>query len=433
MWFLTKTGVRAVTDLAETEPSCALLDGVTFTNSGRRRGIVPLVAAYRALAASSATFASRPIVRVWEQPWIRWYQSSADRVVRVRLPAGVVLESSTAVLQPIVLLPDTGTRPVASYRTTLRRFGELERQSRGDELPYLMIVLLEAADCEARAAAWSGFIARHLGPGYARVISETRVRDRWMISRAETPRKPSSIPQADTMLDLMARHPLLTCDQLATLLDASRRRVSALQTELVRRGWLRQLTADATRLDPTPPRHPRLFELTLAGRRQSLRRLGLMSTDAARHHGHLPHRSTARRRLLRHLAHTVGANQFFVDLALIARRITLAGGDDELLEWRSAAACARGKCRPDGYGCYRRGDARYGFFVEYDRATERAREYAAKLDAYYRFRDTARRPANSRVSRLCWWYPPVAAPRRRSRTRRISPRNDMGEVRFQCC
>jgi hypothetical protein len=188
MWFLTKTGVRAVTDLAETEPSCALLDGVTFTNSRRRRGIVPLVAAYRALAASSATFASRPIIRVWEQPWVRWYQSSADRVVRVRLPASVVLESSTAVLQPIVLLPDTGTRPVASYRTTLRRFGELERQSRGDELPYLMIVLLEAADCEARAAAWSGFIARHLGPGYARVISETRVRNRWMISRAETPR-----------------------------------------------------------------------------------------------------------------------------------------------------------------------------------------------------------------------------------------------------
>jgi hypothetical protein len=84
----------------------------------------------------------------------------------------------------------------------------------------------------------------------------------------------------------------------------------------------------------------------------------------------------------------LGANQFFVDLALAARGITRAGGDDSLLEWRSAPACARGRCRPDGFGCYRRGDARYGFFLEYDRATERAREYAAKLDASYRFRDT---------------------------------------------
>jgi hypothetical protein len=57
------------------------------------------------------------------------------------------------------------------------------------------------------------------------------------------------------------------------------------------------------------------------------------------------------------------------------------------VEWRSAAACARGRCRPDGYGCYRRGEARYGFLLEYDRGTERAREYAAKLEAYYRYRD----------------------------------------------
>ena len=61
--------------------------------------------------------------------------------------------------------------------------------------------------------------------------------------------------------------------------------------------------------------------------------------------------------MLRHLAHTVGANQVFVDLALAARHVTRAGGDDSLLEWRSAAACARGTCQPDGFGCYRRGDA----------------------------------------------------------------------------
>ncbi len=94
------------------------------------------------------------------------------------------------------------------------------------------------------------------------------------------------------------------------------------------------------------------------------------------------------RRVLLHLAHTIGANAVFTRLALAARDVTGHGGDDTLLEWRSAAACARGRCRPDGYGCYRRGEARFGFFLEYDRGTERAREYATKLEAYYRYRDS---------------------------------------------
>jgi hypothetical protein len=206
--------------------------------------------------------------------------------------------------------------------------------------------------------------------------------------RATARHRVSGVRQVDATLDLMTRHPLLTGDQLAALLDTSDRRVSVLQSGLVRRGWLRQLTIEASVSDPTTARRLRLFEATLAGNRQSLRRLGLSSAQAARHQGHLAHGSAARRRMMRHLAHTVGANQFFVDLALVARSVTRAGGDDELLEWRCAAACARSKCRPDGFGCYRRGDARYGFFLEYDRGTERAREYAAKLDAYYRFRDT---------------------------------------------
>jgi hypothetical protein len=40
----------------------------------------------------------------------------------------------------------------------------------------------------------------------------------------------------------------------------------------------------------------------------------------------------------------------------------------------------------DGYGCYRRGDVRYGFPLEYDRGTERASQYAAKLAAYHTYR-----------------------------------------------
>jgi len=86
---------------------------------------------------------------------------------------------------------------------------------------------------------------------------------------------------------------------------------------------------------------------------------------------------------------TLSANAFFVDLAAAAMQVTSrVGGDDALVEWRSAAACARGRFRPDGYGCYRRGPWRFGFFLEYDRGTERSGHYAAKLATYYRYRDS---------------------------------------------
>src|SRR6266851_3569242 len=108
----------------------------------------------------------------------------------------------------------------------------------------------------------------------------------------------------------------------------------------------------------------------------------------ARNHG-LGGRAATRRRLLRHLAHTLAANAFFVALACAARYVTQRGGNDALDEWRSAAASARGRFRPDGYGCYRRGQSRFGFFLEYDRGTEKPGDYAAKLAAYYRYRDSS--------------------------------------------
>jgi hypothetical protein len=92
--------------------------------------------------------------------------------------------------------------------------------------------------------------------------------------------------------------------------------------------------------------------------------------------------------MLRQLAHTLGVNDVFVALATAARAATEQGGDDSLVEWRSAAACARRHCKPDGYGVYRRGSASYGFIVEFDRGTEKLDEYIAKFEAYYRYRDS---------------------------------------------
>jgi len=96
----------------------------------------------------------------------------------------------------------------------------------------------------------------------------------------------------------------------------------------------------------------------------------------------------SRRRFLRQLQHTLGANAFFVELAAAATEVTVRGGDEALVEWRSATACAHGRFRPDGYGRYRRGPWRFGFFLEYDRGTERSGQYATKLATYYRYRAT---------------------------------------------
>jgi protein involved in plasmid replication-relaxation len=86
-----------------------------------------------------------------------------------------------------------------------------------------------------------------------------------------------------------------------------------------------------------------------------------------------------RRRSLRALAHTLGANAVFVAFAIAADGVKRRGGADALTEWRSAAACERRHCKPDGYGCYVRNGISHGFFLEYDRGTESARKYAAKF------------------------------------------------------
>jgi hypothetical protein len=129
-----------------------------------------------------------------------------------------------------------------------------------------------------------------------------------------------------------------------------------------------------------------LVELTRAGRREAAKRLLLSTISATRHHGLQP--AARHGRSLLHLQHTMGANSIFVELAHCAGRVTRAGGDDAMQSWRSAAACARGRCRPDGYGVYRRDGTLHGFFLEYDRGTERSRQYAAKIATYYRFRDS---------------------------------------------
>ena len=196
---------------------------------------------------------------------------------------------------------------------------------------------------------------------------------------------------AEQVFALVARHPLLTYPQLAALLGTSSGRIGQLVAQLTSRDWLRaiapgDLPHDALAFSSHQRRHT-LVELSPAGRREAARRLLLPTTVATKHHGLLG-KATTSRRFLRQFAHTLGANAIFVAFVLAARQVTQRGGDEALEEWRSAAACTRGRFRPDGYGCYRRAAARFGFFLEFDRGTERPAEHAAKLASYYRYRDS---------------------------------------------
>ena len=277
----------------------------------------------------------------------------------------------------------------------LKRLLELRQISQTAEELLLVIVTTDLPTSGERPAAWRNLLHRVTAQ-----TGEPPLRTRILTwpEEARTPntksqqRSARDATQLDELFGLVARHPLLTCAQLASLLGTSAARVAVLESKLVERGWLLRigasgLTGGAGEREGAFWRLG-LVELTRSGSREASRRLLLPAQQAARHHGMLGSSARGHRRVLRHLAHTIGANAVFTRLALAARDVTGHGGDDTLLEWRSAAACARGRCRPDGYGCYRRGVARFGFFLEYDRGTERAREYATKLEAYYRYRDS---------------------------------------------
>jgi hypothetical protein len=312
----------------------------------------------------------------------------------MRLPAAVVLtdHNGREHTQELLLLPDYGTLPVASYRQTLRRLVDL-RSARdmdgGCAEPRLVVGVAVERGQAARIAAWHSILERLARQSGERPVNVSVVA--WSGgTTAQGQRRQALGGQADQVLGLVARHPLLEQQQLAAVLDTSTARVRQLVRQLSAVGWIRSLhplcKPDSLQPLQTGSRRLVLVELTRAGRREAARRLLLPSNVAGRHHGVLGTGSD--KRYMRQLAHTLGANAVFVALVVAARRLRKRGFDDALEEWRSASACARGRFRPDGYGCYRRGGSLFGFFVEFDRGTEKPREYAAKLETYYRYRDT---------------------------------------------
>ena len=90
----------------------------------RQRDVPLLVVAYRLLACVVREL-DRPVrIAAWEHPWIRTVsQTGTGRTRHVRLPAAATLtQDNSGGEQPrgLLLLPDLGTIPVASYRPVLR-------------------------------------------------------------------------------------------------------------------------------------------------------------------------------------------------------------------------------------------------------------------------------------------------------------------------
>jgi hypothetical protein len=362
-----------------------------------------LIAAYRLLGAVVGSLHQGFQLVAWEHPWVRRVRPPGQtRFRQARLPAATVLllpdgETGRADgwLQ-LLLLPDLGTAPVARFRPLLRTLLQLRQEwwaAGNQDEPLLVVATRGPAGDDSRTAAWHSLVQHS-----TRGSGEPPLRTLVIVAPDVTggigadDKTSRRVAKIDHVLSLVARHPLLTQRQLAILVGTARSRIVRLQAELVERGWIRpirheQLPHVAHGLAIEDLQHLGLVELTPAGRREAVRRLLVTGLVAARYHGLVGGR-VGMRCFLRHPAHTVGANAFFVALVDSARTVRRRGGDDELEEWRSAAACARGRFRPDGYGCYRRAGSRFGFFLEYDRATERPRDYAAKLAAYYRYRDS---------------------------------------------
>jgi hypothetical protein len=192
------------------------------------------------------------------------------------------------------------------------------------------------------------------------------------------------------LLNVVACHPFLSRDKLATVLGWPLDTVVRRKYRLVDHGLIRLVEPDETGADA----NLQLVELTRVGLELVAAYRGLSLSVAVREIGFAGGGTNdpigARTKLLRNLAHTLGVDELFGSLYGTARRLTEAGSDDAMLEWQNATACTRRHLRPDGYGIYRRNGRRFGFFLEFDRGTMNRRDYFRKFSAYYDYATTRR-------------------------------------------
>jgi DNA-binding CsgD family transcriptional regulator len=177
------------------------------------------------------------------------------------------------------------------------------------------------------------------------------------------------------LLRWLAEHYILSTDQISDALFPSRR------SARLRLAILHQLEAVSRFVDTT------------TGDRQYLYTLGPLGAVVYRTQFNDPDRAGARaprtsiertERIIgsRRLAHLLGTNQLFIDLAGYARTDPHARLARWWSEQHTTAVFARAGVRPDGHGVWAAGGHQVGFFLEHDNGTEPLATVLRKLRGY---------------------------------------------------
>ena len=376
-----------------------------------------------------------------ERPWRRRFGTLTSKApVAVELPVRVAFPSTGGTLD-CLLLPDLGTFVPHHHRHMLRKLMWFRRLSgslpllvisTGDEctgaswlrvmddlaheqgdLPLSAIVLdpSDTGDIRQRAAA---FVTREASPipgrrwkAMRRIANDEAVPEvvgNPLLKETDSVRSDLTLtPEDRAVIDVIGRYPLLLQKDVCVLRECSREEAQRRCERLIRLEFVRK---------GPPPRDPKetgeedkyqqaiqaphvekayVLQLTKNGFKAGAGKSAL-PIEVVRRKLHGADGTTQQKkregRLFAQFDHTRGVVRFFTGLIEQAAFHRTLGEDDALLDWQSEAFCSRRGLWPDGYGVYKRHGHRFGFFLEYDRATERRDEYERKFTAYYEYRDS---------------------------------------------
>jgi Fe2+ or Zn2+ uptake regulation protein len=222
------------------------------------------------------------------------------------------------------------------------------------------------------------------------------------------------------MLRLLLAHPLLSDQEVASVLGLQRRSVRCVLYTLHTLGCLEPLS-------------------TPAGRRWHLCGHGLRLVAAANHlhirtmaveSDNEAESETSRiglrgeRWLFEHIQHTAGVYGFFATLAQMTRQQS----EQELCWWETGAVCERRyllheqwhNLRPDALAGYRVGSKEFRFWLEWDRGTMNARDLTTKFDSYAQYMNSREwAKERSTLPRLFCIVPDIAQERRVQRIAQV--------------
>ena len=375
-------------------------------------GLPHVLSTYRLLEQAARAGPGPPELLAWERPWRRLLTRPGRAPVAVALPAYVALAWDGGGRHAVgwLLLPDDPALAPADWVPPLARLAALGA-------PPLVV----AAATEARADAWWAVLARAGATGLVTAPARRRptldglvaaahggppvpeaARLRPASRPASAARPPASVrggPGAVSgtapfgprvgrlalglraservLLELLGHHPFVTPGEAAALLGRGDERARQACDRLRSRGLV--APAPARIGGPAAGR----LELTRAGLALAAAGHGLTPAAGARRLGLVgdgPGGRRARRMLLEHPEHTLGATAVLVRLA---RAFAAAPLPAMLAQSEGEAAARRGRLRPDGAGVARVGGAAYPFYLEYDRGTTSRRARLRKLAAYY--------------------------------------------------